>query len=269
MRKIVIVEDDPMIAEIYQKKFLDSGFDVSVADKGEKLLEMLKKETADVILLDLVMPGMDGFEVIENLRKGNYDRNIKIIVFSNLSQKEDKDKARELGADGFIVKSDYTPSDLVKEVERLADQIDAQKTSELKTVAGPESVNQPVRTAGRKKILMMEDEDVFIDMFGGKIKQEGFEVKFSKNGSLGIKDAMSNVYDLFIIDMAMPVMNGDEVVERLKSDENLKNIPVIILAAFESDEDLKRVKELGVNRIFVKTQITPSELAEEAKKLLE
>lgn len=267
MHKIIIVEDDPMIAEIYQRKFLDSGFEVLMAENGEKVLVTLKKQTVDVVLLDLVMPGMDGFEVIENLRKGNYDPNIKIIVFSNLSQKEDKERARELGANGFIVKSDYTPNDLVKEVERLANQIDAQKTSEMKSTEQSGTTNNFV-VAGAKKILMMEDEDVFVEMFGGKLKQEGFEMEFSKNGSWGIKEAMKNKYDLFIIDMAMPVMNGDEVVERLKSDEGLKNIPIIILAAFESDEDIKKLKELGVDRIFIKTQITPSELVEEVKKAL-
>lgn len=267
MRKILIVEDDAMIAEIYQKKFSESGFEVRMAENGEKVLDMLKKETVELVLLDLVMPGMDGFEVIENLRKGNYDQNIKIIVFSNLSQKEDKERAAELGANGFIVKSDYTPNDLVKEVERLTNQFNEQKANEKKVVKKEESASEIPRT-GKGKILLMEDEDVFADMFGGKLKQEGFEVECVKNGSLGIKEAMKNKYGLFIIDMAMPVMNGDEVAERLKSDDNLKNIPIFILAASASDEDEKRLRELGVTKFLIKTQVTPSELVKEVEEIL-
>jgi len=267
MHKILIVEDDPMIAEIYQKKFSESDFDVLMAENGEKVLDILKKEAVELILLDLVMPGMDGFEVIANLRKGNYDQNIKIIVFSNLSQKEDKEKAMELGANGFIVKSDYTPNDLAKEVERLLNQFKEQKVNEKKAVEEKKSDGKILKT-GEKKILMMEDEDVFVDMFGGKLKQEGFEVECVQNGSLGIKKAMENKYDLFIIDMAMPVMNGDEVAERLKSDDGLKNIPILILSASAADEDAKRLRELGVDKFFIKTQVTPSELAKEVKEIL-
>ena len=79
---------------------------------------------------------------------------------------------------------------------------------------------------------------------------------------------MKNKYDLFIIDMVMPVMNGDDVVERLKSDEVLKNVPIIILSA-SSDGDVEKVKRLGINKIFVKTQITPSDLVREIKSIFE
>jgi len=88
---------------------------------------LAKKEKIDIILLDLIMPKMDGFEVTKNLRSGNFDPNIKIIIFSNLNQKEDKEKAMNLGANGFIVKSNYNPSELVAEVQRLADQVEEQK----------------------------------------------------------------------------------------------------------------------------------------------
>lgn len=127
MAKIIIVEDDPMIAEIYEKKFSESGFEVLMAASGEEVLALAKKERIDIILLDLILPKMDGFEITKNLRSGKYDANIKIIIFSNLNQKEDKEKAMSLGANGLIVKSNYNPSELVAEVQRLADQVEEQK----------------------------------------------------------------------------------------------------------------------------------------------
>ena len=98
MVKIIIVEDDPMISEVYQKKFTEAGFEVSTADSGEQTLNLAKKEKPDAILLDLVMSKMDGFEVIKRIRSGDFDGNIKIIVSSNLGQKEDQEKAMKLGA---------------------------------------------------------------------------------------------------------------------------------------------------------------------------
>ena len=119
MTKILIAEDDMMISEIYQKKFSEKGFEVFTAFSGDQVLGIVKKEKVDIILLDLLIPKMDGFQVTEKLRNGEYDPNIKIIISSNLSQKEDRDKVMALGADSFILKSQYTPSEMVEEIKKL------------------------------------------------------------------------------------------------------------------------------------------------------
>jgi DNA-binding response OmpR family regulator len=119
MAKILIAEDDLMISEIYQKKFTEKGYEVLTAFSGDQVLEIVKKQKVDIVLLDLLIPKMDGFAVTENLRNGKYDQNIKIIISSNMSQKEDQDRVLALGADGFILKSQFTPSELVEEVKRL------------------------------------------------------------------------------------------------------------------------------------------------------
>ncbi|MFZ2188752.1 MAG: response regulator [Candidatus Moraniibacteriota bacterium] len=119
MTKILIAEDDLMISEIYQRKFSEKGYEVLTALSGEQVLEIVKREKVDIILLDLLLPKMDGFQVTESLRNGNYDPNIKIVISSNLSQKEERDKVMALGANGFITKSQYTPSEMVEEIKRL------------------------------------------------------------------------------------------------------------------------------------------------------
>jgi two-component system, cell cycle response regulator len=267
MSNIIIVEDDPMIAEIYQKKFADSGFEVFLAESGEQALNIAKKEKIDVVLSDLIMPKMDGFEVIKQLRSGAYDPNIRIIISSNLSQKEDRDKAMRLGANGFVVKSDFNPSDLVAEVRRLLNQYQEQeknlKRDEVSSDASIESEND------KKKILMIEDEEIFIEMFGDKLKQEGFDVSFARNGAWGVKEAMKEKFDLFIIDMVMPAMTGEEMIGKLKMEDQTKDVPIIVFSASVEDEAAKRVEEMGINSFFVKTQITPSELANKVKEILE
>lgn len=107
-----------MLSEIYQMKFSESGFNVLSAIDGVQALGVLKKEKVDVVMSDLMMPKMDGFELTKNIRS-NFDPKIKIIITSNLSQKEDKEKVMSLGVSGFIAKSNFTPTELVKEVIRL------------------------------------------------------------------------------------------------------------------------------------------------------
>jgi CheY-like chemotaxis protein len=263
MPSIIIVEDDPMISEIYQKKFIDSGYQVFLATSGEQTLTIAKQNKVDLVLLDLIMPKMSGFEVLENLRGGAYDPNIKIIIFSNLSSGEDREKAAKLGANGFIAKSEFSPSDLVKEVGRLMGQYQEQGKNESRPA------NQEVAPSdSAKKILMIEDEEIFIEMFGEKLKQEGYAVSFARNGAWGVKDALNGKFDIFIVDMVMPAMGGEEMVTKLKMEDGTKNTPIIVLSASVEDDTAKRVEAMGISAFFVKTQVTPSDLAKKVEELI-
>lgn len=266
MARIIIVEDDPMIAEIYQKKFTEAGFEALVANSGEQVLTLAKKEQVEAILLDLILPKMDGFEVLKVLRDGDYDRNIKIIISSNLNQKEDQDKAIKLGANGFITKSEYTPSNLIKEVERLLNQFGEEKKNEIRE----ENIQsgQIEKNSIKKKILMIEDEEIFLEMFGDKLRQDGYEVKLASNGAWGLKEALQGDYDLFVIDMIMPHITGDEIVAKLKLEDKTKNKPIIILSASVDELVQKKVESMGISAFFVKTQLVPSDLSRKVGEIL-
>jgi CheY-like chemotaxis protein len=119
-----------------------------------------------------------------------------------------------------------------------------------------------------KKILIIEDQDVFIEMFGDKLKQDGFQVNSAKNGAWGLKEALTENFDLLIIDMVMPAMSGEEVIVKLKLEEKTKNIPIIVLSASVDEETQKRVEQMGIQTFLVKTRITPSDLSKEVRGLL-
>ncbi len=119
-----------------------------------------------------------------------------------------------------------------------------------------------------KKILMIEDGEIFIEMFGDRLKQAGYEVEFANNGAWGIKEALSNDFDLFIIDMLMPAMTGEEMITKLKLDDKTKNIPIIVLSASVDHETQKRVETMGISAFYLKTHITPSELVKKAAEIL-
>ena len=268
MTKILIVEDDPMISEIYQRKFTEAGFDILVADSGEKAVSLVKTESQiDLMLLDLIMPKMDGFEVIKVVKEGGYNPGMKIFVFSNLNQKEDQERVMKLGADGFIVKADYTPSDLVKEISRRINQTMESKKNEA-LQSGDEGELQKKGENEKKKILLIEDEEIFLEMFGEKLKQEGYSVTTANNGAWGLQEALKGDFNLFIIDMMMPAMTGDEIIEKLKLEEKTKNVPIIVLSASVEEQVEKKVKEMGVSEFFVKTKVIPSELAKIVGELL-
>jgi len=119
-----------------------------------------------------------------------------------------------------------------------------------------------------KKILMIEDEDVFIDMFGGKLSQDGYDMTFAKNGAWGIKEATEKKFDLIIVDMVMPAMNGEEIITKLKLEETTKNVPIVVLSASVDDETKQKIETMDIATFFVKTHITPSELSQRIEEIL-
>ena len=108
-----------MLQDVYKMKFSNSGFEVFMAENGKKALEIAKKEKIDIVITDSIMPEMDGVELIKTLRNGEYDKSIQIIMLSNMSEPEDRNKVMQLGANGFIAKSDFTPAELVIEVKKI------------------------------------------------------------------------------------------------------------------------------------------------------
>jgi DNA-binding response OmpR family regulator len=116
--KILVVEDDKFLLQAYKVKLEKEGFDVKSATNGAEMFEVLKTFKPSVILLDLVMPQMDGFEALKKLKQEEKS-DIPVIVASNLGQAEDIEKSKKLGAADYIVKSDLSMEDLVNKVKEL------------------------------------------------------------------------------------------------------------------------------------------------------
>lgn len=120
--KIFIVDDDKFLLDIYRKKFELKGVEVDVAwDTEEALIKLRGGVDADIILLDIVMPGMDGMELLETIRKEKLVPNATIIVLSNENSQEQIQKAKKLGINGYIIKAVNTPTDIVEQVSEIAD----------------------------------------------------------------------------------------------------------------------------------------------------
>mgnify|MGYP001260266371 CR=1 FL=1 len=117
---ILLVEDDPLLIDIYSTKFKEAGFKVQVAENGEKALEAVKKAKPDLMVLDIVLPHLDGWGLLEALQQDKkLAGNAKIIVLSNLGQKEEIERGLSLGAARYLIKAHYTPSQVVAEVRKL------------------------------------------------------------------------------------------------------------------------------------------------------
>lgn len=120
MKSILLVEDDPFLIDIYSTKLKESGFQVEVASDGEKALAEVAKNKFDLVILDIVLPQMDGWEILEKMQSEKIkNQNLKVIILSNLGQKEEVAKGLRLGADKYLIKAHYTPSEVVAEIKKI------------------------------------------------------------------------------------------------------------------------------------------------------
>jgi len=117
MAKILLIEDDEMISGMYKTKLLQDGYEIALAPNGIDAINMVEAEKPDLILLDIIMPGLDGFSVLEDFRQ-NKKITVPIILLTNLGTDEDKKKGEDLGATGYLIKSSLTPGQVSLEVKK-------------------------------------------------------------------------------------------------------------------------------------------------------
>lgn len=123
MSKVLVVEDDKFLRELIVSKLAKEGYDVSVAVDGEEGVQKIKEEKPDLILLDLILPGIDGFEVLSQTKSDPTVSAIPIIILSNLGQREDVERGLALGANDYLIKAHFTPSEIVAKLKGLLGEV--------------------------------------------------------------------------------------------------------------------------------------------------
>lgn len=249
-KKILIIEDERLLLDMYESYFKKAGYEVFATGNGRPGIEIAKEEKPDIIITDILMPEMDGYEVIKAIRKDSKTKKIPILVFSNLGQKEEINKGLELGADDYVIKTDLTPSELMKKIERM-----------LKQLEGPSKKL-------KKRVLVMEDEKEIAQLYRTILDKDGFEVEIAHNGAWGLRLALIGDFDVILMDMVMPALNGNEALKQLKSDPRTANTPVLVFSNSAQDSEIAQALKLGAEGYFVKSNVTPSQVVEEIEKVL-
>jgi DNA-binding response OmpR family regulator len=119
MRKILIIEDDSFLQGLEANKLRKSDYEVITASTGEEAMEKINEEGIELILLDLILPKFDGFEILQKIRQTEKLKALPVIVFSNLAEEKDVKKAESLGATDFMVKSNFTLDELVEHINKI------------------------------------------------------------------------------------------------------------------------------------------------------
>jgi DNA-binding response OmpR family regulator len=271
-KKILIIEDEAYLTDLYKMRFEQAGHSVFTADNGEEGLAVAKSEQPDIVLLDIMLPEMDGYEVLKRLRKDAKTKDISVFFLSNMVQDGEIKRGMQAGADDYLIKSNLTPSQLLERLEKFFKGEKSEKSGEKKTVPKKKPSPKIVTTPGydgNPRILMIEDDDALIEMYMEGFRESGFIVDIARNGAWGVKLALEKEFDIIVLDMVMPAMDGYGTVKKIRENPATKNIPIIILSNSAQEGDIVKAKKIGVSAYLLKSKVTPSQVLEEVKKYLQ
>ncbi len=253
-KKILIVEDEGVLLEVLQKKLSQDGYSVFVARDGEEGVLKVKETLPDLILLDILMPKKDGFQVIEELQQDKKLAKIPVIIISNSGQTVEIEKAQKMGVKDYLVKTEFDPQEVS---EKVAQFFVGQKNQETAS-----------KEQGGDKVLIVEDDKFLRDLVKTKLNQEGYQTAEASDGQVALSKIKEDKPQLILLDLVLPEMDGFAVLQQIKENPATADIPVIILSNLGQQEDITKGLGLGAVDFLIKAHFTPADIVKKIKAVL-
>ncbi|MBI4086967.1 response regulator [Candidatus Kaiserbacteria bacterium] len=252
--KILIIEDEVILGELLLEKLTAEGYDAVWKVDGEEGIAAMREARPDMVLLDIVMPKKDGYEVLEEMQADSGLKSIPVIVISNSGQPVEIEKILELGVKDYIVKAQFSPAEVL---EKMAKWLGAGESSE-----------PPSEDAQRAKILIVEDDPFLSSITVSHLEEHGFFVSVATDGEQALSLIEKQIPDLVLLDIVMPGINGFEVLRRIKEDDRTKQVSVIMFSNLGQEHEIEDAKKMGADAFLVKAKFTPREVLEKVEHLL-
>ena len=241
----ILLVDDNEIELMEMKRMIESDQSMIAipVNSGRKCLDYVDHSSPDVIILDLIMPEMNGFEVLKSLRSKESTKHIPVIISTAKDLSMQEQKLLQKQAESILTKQD-SPDKLLKELKQFLLKL-APKTL----------------PSGKSKILLVEDNESTIIQVTNILQEEGYQVDVARGGLEAIQFVQKSIPDGIILDLMMPEMNGFQVLETIRGTRATASIPVLILTAKDmTKEDLKQLSANNVQQLVQKGDVDPENL---------
>ncbi|MBF0573673.1 MAG: response regulator [Desulfamplus sp.] len=238
-KTILVVDDDPDMASIISQHLLHEGYNTITATSGAEALKLAEREHPFAITLDIVMPEMDGWEVLQGLKKNPETKDIPVII---VSVSRDKETGFALGAIGYATKP-------VSKNSLLA---------EIRKIGKPDT----------RSIMIVDDNSFDRQAIKKIIAEDGLLPIVAEDGNACLKLIKQQIPDLLILDLVMPEVDGFAVLEKIRSNPETKNLPVIVVTAKDLTEEERKTLSGNVFSVIEKNAAKSSTLLPEIKRIL-
>ncbi len=277
-KRILVVEDDVVLREVLTEKLDQKGYKVSSVEDGEVALQEIYRQKPDLILLDILMPRKGGMEVMEELHEDPELSGIPIIVISNSGQPVEVQRAKELGAKEFLIKAVFDPNEVLEKVQKVLKEtgdgevsfgggedertkdvniIELDEDPKSKTTTSP---TDPKQKGEQRKVLVVEDDKFLRELFVRKMFNEGFDVESAIDAEQVFEILANKRPEVILLDLILPGVDGFEILDKIKKDDDLKDIPVMVISNLGQKEDIDKAIELGAVDFLIKANYTLDEI---------
>lgn len=228
MRKIVIIEDNAVVARLYENKLLADGNTVSIALDGAEGLRLIHETKPDLVLLDLMLPGMSGIEIIQRVREDYRFSNLPIMAYSGADE-DVLAQAVEAGSTTIISKNESSFKEILAHFNEL---LEASRNWQIYNPANFDDDEEAEKTASQNQILIVEDDEITARLVGKIVEKAGFQPVIFNDGqeAYRVLSETSN-FVAAIFDVELPKIKGTDLLKYMRSEKRLRYIPVIMMTA--------------------------------------
>jgi len=263
-QKILIIEDDVFLAEVLINKLTSAGYETDHASNGKVGFDKIKTAKPDLILLDIILPEMNGYQILEAKQADPAIKDIPVIVVSNSGQPVEIKRAITLGVKSYLIKADINPDEAVSKVKEELARLTGGAQSISINIAEPKFSG----AVSGKKILWVEDDRFLKDIITVRLSNEGCNLMHAADEAEAFSILERETPDVIMLDILLPGADGFEILQKIKANEKTKSIPVILLSNLSQPDDIKKGKELGAVKFLVKSTVTLDEIINEIKSVL-
>lgn len=255
-KRILIVDDDPTLSEMMLSRLAEEGYVPVWESDSTRAATLMHSLRPDLVLLDIMMPEMSGYEVLQKIHADPSITAIPVMVISNSGQSVELGRLKELGIHDALVKAHFSPEEVVERIHAILG--DAAPAEPFRQTRSPD-----------RTILVVDDDPILSEVLATRFRMDQFRVLVARDGAECLELALADAPDLILLDILMPVLDGFETLKQLKAHPSLRAIPVIVASNLVHANEAERVTELGAVEFIVKAKLTPVDIVERAKTYLD
>lgn len=241
-KHIVLVEDDELLGDLLLSGLTKAGFVVTLLRDGQQALEYFNGHVPDALLLDLQLPIVNGYEILEFLQK-HPDRfaGLPILIISNSGQPVQLSRALALGVKDYVVKADLSVDEVIQKARQL---VPVEQTDET-----------------RPRVLVIEDDTMLSDLAYMSLSKL-FKTTVASTGNQALELIKTTVYDAVLIDIILPDIDGFRIIEEIRKDPRYAHTACLMFSNLGQDSEKERAFNLGADAFYIKANVSIHEISD-------
>jgi CheY-like chemotaxis protein len=254
-QKILIITGDSSFGERLADVIKKGGYETNLVKNGVEGIKVIYNTLPHLILLDVIIPGTDGYEILANKNKEPMLAKIPVFFMSTQGVPINMRRVPTGSVVEFILALHGEPDYILERIDKYFGN-------------NKQELNSKSDTNKKGKVFWVEDDKLIGNILGKKLTLSGFDLLLAKTGDEALERLKHVVPDIIVIDILLPGMNGLDLLQKIRSDALLKNVPIMVLSNLSKPSDIERAKILGAQRFLVKAAVSLDQIVSEVKTLI-